>query len=309
MTELNNNIRRLGLGTVQFGLDYGISNTEGQTPVLEAERIIKMAAEAGVRVIDTASGYGDSEEVLGRILPTSHSFQIVTKTEQISTERITPQDAIRLTDTFQRSLENLRCDRVYGLLIHHVDNLAVDGGELLFEALVDLKSQGLVEKIGVSVYTGSQIDFLLKRFPIELVQLPLNVFDQRLLADGHLDRLKRAGVKIHARSAFLQGLLLMEPCDLPPRFNSIRGHLRTYQQFNRECGLSSVQSSLSFVLGCAEVDCVVVGVCSREHLHEIIRAANSPGCESGNYRRFAWQDEDIIDPTNWKADLYEAGTN
>ncbi len=306
MTQPTRNAIRLGLGTVQFGLDYGISNMDGRTPVGEAGQIVEMAAEAGVRIIDTAAEYGESEKVLGKILPIRHRFQIVTKAEQFGTERITPKQAVQLTDSFQRSLENLRCDSVYGLLIHNVDDLLTDGGELLLEALLDLKSQGLVEKVGASVYTGVQIDFLLSRFSLELIQLPLNVFDQRLVEGGYLTRLKDAGVEIHARSVFLQGLLLMDPDELPSHFDSVRNHLREYQQANRRRGLTPLQASLGFVLGHEEIDCAVVGVCSYDHWLEVLEAVETSERKLDNGRRFACHDEEIIDPTRWRADLDEA---
>ena len=79
---------RLGLGTVQFGLDYGVSNKNGRTPLREAEEIISLADDVGVRVIDTAALYGDAEKILGRVLPTDHHFDIITKTERFQKEFI-----------------------------------------------------------------------------------------------------------------------------------------------------------------------------------------------------------------------------
>ena len=100
---------------------------------------------------------------------------------------------------------------VYGLLAHHADDLLVPGGRRVFEEMQRLLEEGLVRKIGVSVYSGQQIDSILELYTPDIVQLPLNLFDQRLLESGHLEKLKRRGVEIHARSVFLQGLLLIEP--------------------------------------------------------------------------------------------------
>ena len=160
-------IDRLGVGTVQFGVDYGVSNTEGRTPPDEVFRILDQAMRAGIRVLDTAASYGDSERVLGRVLFPGHPFRVITKCEAINRKRITRRDAFTLTTTFQRSLEHLNTNSVYGLLVHHADDLLAEEGELLFEAMQNLKSQRLVEKIGVSVYTEKQVDLILRSYSID----------------------------------------------------------------------------------------------------------------------------------------------
>ena len=181
---------KIGLGTVQFGLDYGVSNKEGKTAPDEVGRILKAAADRGVRVIDTAALYGSSEEALGSALPTGHRFDIVTKTRSFKKDSITPDDARILEEGFGASLSKLRSRSVYGLLLHDCDDLLAKGGGLLMAKMQGFKERGLVKKIGVSVYTASQIDRVMARFSIDIIQLPLSVFDQRLIQSGHLSRLK-----------------------------------------------------------------------------------------------------------------------
>ncbi|MCK4632373.1 MAG: aldo/keto reductase [candidate division Zixibacteria bacterium] len=301
-------ITRLGLGTVQFGIDYGVSNQEGQTPPDEIARILELSSHAGIRVLDTAMAYGDSEQVLGLSLPREHDFKIVTKTEPIGHARITRRDAFVLTTTFQRSLQHLKSDRIYGLLVHQADDLLADGGELLFEAMEKLRSQQLVEKIGVSVYTGEQIDLILDRYPINIVQLPINIFDQHLLSGGYIQKLKEAGVEIHARSVFLQGLLLMNPASLPPYFETVKDHLAKFHNTVLASGQSVLGAALDFVLGLAQIDSAIVGVCSRDHLAEIISSVESGEIAEIDYSQFALDDENITNPANWKVDQYEGET-
>ena len=296
---MTNRISKLGIGTVQFGLDYGISNRVGKIPSKEVHNILQLASKAGVTLLDTAPQYGDSEQVLGSVLPKGHQFQIVTKTPDFKTNKIHQENGVTLKKTFHQSLENLSMKSFYSLMIHLSDDLLTPGGEYLFEAMEKLKSNGLVEKIGVSVYSAAQIDLIMDRFSIDLIQVPVNILDQRLIQSGHLKALKQAGVEIHARSIFLQGLLLMDLDVLPAYFSSIRQHLK---EFHADCireNISPVFVCLDFILNHPEIDRVITGVCSKKELGVILEATMM-GKLSMEYAGYAWQDESIIDPSKWK---------
>jgi aryl-alcohol dehydrogenase-like predicted oxidoreductase len=288
---------KLGLGTVQFGLSYGVSNRQGQTSPDEAARILATAAGRGLSVIDTAALYGTSEEVLGAVLPPGHGFRVVTKTCRFDGSRIPEDGGARLEEIFRTSLARLGAPSVYGLLLHNVQDLLVPGGELLYGRLLALRDAGLVQRIGVSVYRGEEIDRVLERFPIDLVQLPVNIFDQRLIHGGQLARLKRAGVEVHARSAFLQGLLLMAPEELPPGLAPVRPHLAAYRDWLAGHGISPLAAALGFVTGLADVDTVVCGVNDHQQLEELcVAAAPLTGLD---FDRFALTDERILNPALW----------
>lgn len=290
---------KLGLGTVQFGADYGISNKDGKTPTAEVAAILDAATELGVRIIDTACLYGDSEDVLGRSMPSDSRFDIVTKTPQFAKQSLDEADAQQVEDTFRSSLLRLNRPSVYGLLIHRADDLFVSGGDLLMDRLLTLKQSGLVSKIGVSVYSAHQIDEVLARFPIDLIQLPINALDQRLLQSGHLQKLKRAGVEIHARSIFLQGLLLMGLQDVPDYFSSVRERLESYHRFIEAQGLTPIQAALGFVANIPEIDQVICGVNNCQQLREICAAVQvKVRCE--DYADFAVMDEAIVNPALWQ---------
>jgi aryl-alcohol dehydrogenase-like predicted oxidoreductase len=291
---------KLGLGTAQFGLNYGISNIQGKTPMSEVINILDVAKQAGMRIIDTAPLYGTSEKVLGSCLQNYHGFKIVTKTPQFKKNFIIPEDAQYLTDIFYRSLENLKQSSIYGLLVHDVNDLLSKNGHLLVESVVRLKEQGLVEKIGVSVYTGKQIDQVLDRYKIDLIQVPINVLDQRLILSKHLQKLKQHGVEIHARSVFLQGLLLMLPEHMGMHFKSVTEHICKYHLFLRSYGLSPVQGALAFVNQQKEIDSVLVGVCSRRELIQIIDSLNYLSELDYDFSSFSHSEEQIINPTMWK---------
>lgn len=290
----------LGLGTVQFGCDYGIANRSGQVSYEEVERILGRAATLGIKVLDTAALYGLSEETLGTVLGPEHPFQIVTKTCKLAADSVTDNETVQLVRTFERSLKRMNQNSVYGLLIHDANDLLKPGGGKLVETLNQLKSDGRVTKIGVSVYTPEQIDKLLAMFTPDLIQVPLNVFDQRLVSGGHLERLRRGGVEIHVRSVFLQGLLLMPPGTVDAYFEPMRARLVNFHNDMTAIGSTPLQGALQFALSRTEVDTVLVGVCSRSELEEIRSAAIHPTSTEMDFSRWAVNDPRFVDPSQWR---------
>jgi aryl-alcohol dehydrogenase-like predicted oxidoreductase len=291
---------RIGLGTAQFGNNYGFFNKIGKTSLDDVEEILAFAEESGIEVLDTASSYGDSEVVLGKVLPTQHRFRIVTKTPVFNTDQVTSQDACILKQALELSLTRLRSSHVYGLLVHYVDDLLVPGGRLLIDEMQKLVNRGLVERIGVSLYTGEQIDRILELFTPDIIQLPVSVFDQRLRDSGHLKKLKNKGVEIHARSVFLQGLLLIEPELIPPYFESISAHFSQYTHFLEMNNLSRLQAALMFALEMEELDTVLVGVSCIRELKEIASAINTTPDINSDMSFLAIADEKMLNPLFWK---------
>lgn len=290
---------KLGLGTVQWGMPYGISNSTGQPTSEEVGSMLRLAAQCGVMLLDTASAYGDAETVLGDYSAAAQGFSIVTKTLPLKSENIRVQDVSSVAEAFEESLRRLQCRRVYGLLVHHGDDLLIAEGERLWGALQELKSRDLVTKIGVSVYEPKQLSRILDRYPIDLVQLPFNLYDQRFLREGLLDRLKSCGVEVHSRSAFLQGLLLMPPDRLPGGFESVHvQHTRLYRELDA-VGLTPLEGSLRFCLAQLQVDKVIVGCESAAQLGQIFRAASGGGVKLPHPELLAVEDESIVNPTRW----------
>ncbi len=282
---------KLGLGTAQFGLDYGVSNRLGRPTEDEARAIVQAAATAGVSVVDTAPAYGESEAVLGRVLDGHEAFSVVTKTVP------GVADSRSVLHALNASLNRLGRKNVYGVLAHHAEDAIGEKGKAVIEGLREAKSRGLVEKIGVSVYTASDIDSILKNFVPDIVQLPANVFDQRLIRSGHVSELKRRGVEIHVRSVFLQGLLLMSPIDVPANLSEARGPVERFDSACRTAGRSRLAGALSFALGNPDFDCVLVGVASLAELTGVLEAAKS--AVSLDFSAFEVHDERILSPTRW----------
>jgi aryl-alcohol dehydrogenase-like predicted oxidoreductase len=291
---------KLGLGTVQFGTDYGISNHSGQTAPSEVAGILDFALAQGISYLDTAPAYGNSESVLGQFLTPEHNLRIVTKTDRISKSRVNDQDVELVLSTFRKSIQNLNQDSVYGLLVHHPGDLLADGGDKLFSALESLKAEGLVQKIGVSVYNQSEIEQLLDRYIIDLIQVPLNVFDRRLLKDGYLQSIKtKNSLEIHVRSVFLQGLLLMNEVDLPAYFVDLIPHLSSYRRANEERGISHLQAAIGFVNQIEAVDTLLVGVNNLDQLKEIVCALD-PDLDLSYLATHSVESEYLINPFLWR---------
>lgn len=288
---------RLGLGTVQFGIHYGIANEAGRCPEDEVERILARAASAGVRTLDTGPGYGCSEEVLGRLLCPNHSFRIVTKTPHSSGETIAGSPAENLDATFRRSLARLKAKQLDGLLFHRSADLFSREGPGLIAAAQRLKAEGLIEKLGVSVYSVNEIDELLELSSWDLIQLPVNVLDQRILESGILPKLKSKGIEIHARSVLLQGALGMPPERIEGHLEPLKENIFAFQNKMKLLGLTAAQGALSFVLGIPEIDVVLIGVDSEAQLIEYLQV--QPSDQVNAFSEFKAEDPALLNPALW----------
>jgi aryl-alcohol dehydrogenase-like predicted oxidoreductase len=290
-------VERIVLGTVQFGLPYGVSHHGGAVPGAEVADILALARASGIRTLDTAAAYGDSERVLGELGDVSASFETITKTVPIRSGNLTDDDVAAVDDGFRRSLSRLNRDRVAALLVHDARDLLGHGGERLWALMEHHRAEGRAERIGVSVYDTEEIEAVLTRFPVELVQLPLSVFDQRLVEDGTLDRLVSRGISVHARSLLLQGLLLMQPDEVPETLSAAVPLLTRWKNACVDANVTRLEAALAFALA-QPIEGLVIGVHSRDHLAECLAATRHP--VSLPWPSFACRDSAVIDPRRWR---------
>jgi aryl-alcohol dehydrogenase-like predicted oxidoreductase len=286
-------LNKFVLGGAQFGMNYGVTNINGAPTDHTLLALLDRARDAGIGLIDTAPAYGESEAVLGR-LGAGKSFGFITKTLAGGS---VPDEAT-LVSQFHRSISRLHQQSIHGLLFHDADVLASDVGTTLFEAACRLKDDGLVEKLGVSVYSSDQIDAVLAKYEIDLVQLPINLLDNRLVVSGVLDRLKDRGVEVHARSAFLQGVLLSPPEDLPEKVAKLRPYVKKFRERLADLNLSPVHACLGFLQSMDSIDRIVVGVTSASELAEILLAMES-SIQSNVFGDLAINDASLLDPRYW----------
>jgi aryl-alcohol dehydrogenase-like predicted oxidoreductase len=263
---------RIAIGSAQFGKNYGLSNTYGQSDKDEVKKILQYAIDNGVALIDTAPSYGQAEDVLGEVI-NKIKFKIITKTPVFAQTVLNKSHAESLRQSFFQSQLKLKQKEIYGLLVHSCDDLLRPGGELLFKEMEHLKSIGLINKIGVSVYNSDQIELVLTKYNIDIIQLPINIFDQKLFLEGWLKKLKDKNIEIHARSIFLQGLLLMQSETIPEYFLPIKDKIIMFSKSAHDLSLSKLELALSFVAGICEIDKIVVGVNTLKQFQEIINAS------------------------------------
>jgi len=287
MITIENLKRKLALGTVQFGLDYGVTNHSGRTKIDEAKKILALAKVNRIDTLDTAADYGKSEKVLGVV--NVDNYKIITKTVSLR------NNIEEVVDGFYRSLENLNQEKVEGLLIHNIDDINNKRFNALFNKLNKLKAEGVINKIGFSTYTPEQIDFLLENFEFDLIQVPFNVFDVRLIKGGQLNALKNKNVEIHARSILLQGVLL-DFKNHASYFSTWKKQFSKYQLMVEKSGLTLLEYALNFALNTQEIDKVLVGVDSEKQLKEIVQAMKV----RSNLDAFSINDLDLLNPSLWK---------
>jgi aryl-alcohol dehydrogenase-like predicted oxidoreductase len=291
-------LRKLALGTAQFGMRYGIANHTGQPSIATVQSILERAQGAGVLTLDTAHTYGDSEQILGRLLGNQNQFRIVTKTLPIQKDVVAKGDIEDVEAAFRCSLKRLRRGHIYGLLVHHENDLLVPGGVRLWRWMQSAQESGLTDRIGVSVYSPQMLRAVFDRYPLEIVQVPFNIYDQRFAASGLLAELKSANIEVHGRSAFLQGLLLMDANDLPSRLASIRPFQARLHNCLREKGMTSLSGSLAFCFNNPHIDYVVVGCDTLEQFEAILETTKKiNGCL--DLAQFAIDDENVVNPSRW----------
>ena len=286
---------KLGLGTVQFGTDYGLNSLDGQVRPQEVKKILNYARSKQIVLLDTAPAYGNSEEILGGI--NNSEFQVVTKTRHFDTLKITNNEVSLLNKDFNNSLKKLNQIKIYGLLIHNADDLLKPGGEKILDLLQKFKQTNKLMKVGVSVYDHIKLHSILDNFDIDMVQLPFNIIDRRMLHSGMLASLYKKGIEVHARSVFLQGLLLMSAKLMPSKFNRWNNLWKLWHEWLHDNRISPVEASVRYAISFSEISKVLVGVDSVNQLKEIYKA--SSGTLPKIPDELQTTDADLLNPSNW----------
>lgn len=295
-------IHKITLGGAQFGLRYGIASSKQQIDFHEAEKIIKAADSKGIKRIDTSSSYGSSEEVLGIIgIP---DWQVTTKVniDKESSDSIYDQ----VVKTLERSKRLMRLDRIYCVLIHYPQSLTEDELVHCCRALHDARNSGFISRLGFSIYKPTEIERLLNFHP-DILQAPINVFDQSIIETGWLDKLTNRGIEVHARSVFLQGLLLMDKDKIPVYFHRFVGRFENLEKMIKESNLSRLEFLLWHIFANPKLKSILIGVHTVNHLSEILDALLKLELEidTTNFHTkyaepLATSESELIYPYNWK---------
>lgn len=286
----------LALGTVQFGMPYGVANIHGKVTPEQAEAMLRAALDAGVDTLDTAIAYGDAEELLGSI--GVDDFRVISKIPALREPVGEVDDWV--VAQIEASLERLQVPRLGGLMLHAPDELLGPHGPAIARGMVRARDASLAERIGLSVYSPEQLAALVDLVPLEIIQIPLNVFDRRFVETGWLSRLISDNVEVHARSVFLQGLLLMNPDCVPSKFEPFRSLIDGwYAWLEGDAAVcrSTVQACLAHVASYAGISRVVVGADSLAQLQHIIEAASTAPLRAPE--SLASPPTSLINPSLW----------
>jgi len=291
---------KICLGTAQFGLAYGITNLKGKIPEQEVANILALSYDEGIYWLDTAQAYGDSENVLGRAMRKGHSFHLISKLPAQQQTSFDINDIAIWESSFIKSCDRLGVEKLDALLIHSSSDLIKPGKEHLEKWLLGLRDRGLINRLGVSIYSAQDLEGINPQL-LNIVQLPFSLYDQRLLHDGTISQLYAKGVAIHARSLFLQGLLVSPSSKWPSWVpQDVRTHHQKLEAFVKKYSCSLIDICLEFASIQKALDAVVLGVCSTQELKQILTAWESPCIfEEKVFDHWAINNSASLDPRYW----------
>jgi aryl-alcohol dehydrogenase-like predicted oxidoreductase len=284
-------MNRIVLGGAQLGLPYGILNGGETLSREEVARILDTAVGHGIDSIDTAIAYGQSELVIGETA--QNRFNIISKLPPLPSEVSSVSEWVHTQ--VDASLARLNCTSLDALLLHRPQDLVEQHGAELYAAISSLKIKKDIQRFGISIYVPDELDGIIGKFDIDVVQAPLNVFDRRIL--GVLDRLTALNIEVHVRSVFLQGVLIANPEDRPQRFQPWSEHFAMFDKWVLSTGLSSMACCLGFALQQPGVAKLVIGTTSAESLTEIMNSI--PNMHLEVPADLQSSSEQLIDPRVW----------
>jgi aryl-alcohol dehydrogenase-like predicted oxidoreductase len=289
--------KKIAIGTAQFGLNYGVANDKGKTSFSEIEQILVLAQRIGINTLDTAIAYGDSEANLGAAQV--KAFQVITKLPPLPDDCGDVGSWIRTQ--IEGSLGRLKLDRIEAVLLHRSSDIIGPQAKAYQTALLDLKNTGLCNAVGLSIYAPADLDAVWQhssQWRPDLIQAPFNVLDRRLLTSGWLTHLQQANIRVHTRSAFLQGLLLMPASRRPAWFAPWTPLLNHWLAWCADHQLSPLQAALQFACSHHSIEKVIVGVDTTTQLREIVQSLADPF--RAPPAEFVSEELNLIDPSHWK---------
>ena len=281
------------IGTAQFGLDYGIANSKGKMKTNEIKKIIKYARTNYIKNIDTAHAYGDSEQRLGNV--GIKNFNVIVKLP--ATNPTQPYDQW-VKKSIHSSFKKLKINKADTVLVHNAKFLLnTKMGKKIYEELKKFKNKNIIKNIGVSIYSINDLKNIIKKFPMDVVLISLNIFDQRILNKKIINTLKRKNIKIYTRSTFLQGLLLMSKNKIPAKFNRWKKKFDMWFRELEDKKVSAYDACLDFVMKNKDVDKTLIGIDDFKQFKEIFK--DKPKINI-NYKKFnSNKINKLINPAKW----------
>lgn len=284
---------KLILGTVQFGLDYGINNSAGKPSKEQVFQLFEEAAKAGVGILDTADAYGNASELIGEFFSSSKTrFDINTKFKA--------EEGKSITEQLSNSLKQLNAERINIYFYHRFDEM-VRFPQTLTE-LEKLKNQNLINKIGVSVYGNDEFEIAVNTPEVDAIQLPFNLLDNYSQRGELLKQAKQKGKEIQVRSVFLQGLFFKNLNDYPAYLSPLKPYMGIIGEIGAESSMNMETLALSYALAQPEIDNVLIGVDTLAQLQQNLSYSNTalPANIVSRINAISVAETELLYPKNWK---------
>jgi len=276
---------KLILGTVQLGIPYGISNISGIPSKEDAFVILETAHTAGIHYLDTAFGYGESHQVIKNFMKTTNKdFHVITK--------ITNDISFSVLKDFC-----IQLDTIYGCLLHDAHNIDTD----IFHGLQRLQEQGLIQHIGISVYSNEQFEKAIYHPAVKIIQFPCNLLDNSTRKGGLIKKAKQKDKILHARSVFLQGLFFKDVAQLPQKLIPLRHQLKEVRSIALEHDYTLSELALNYVYHNKYIDGVLIGVETLEQLQINISSIQTNFSQEiiGKINQITVKETELLNPSNW----------
>ena len=257
------------IGTAQFGARYSISSINAVN-YIEADKILKKAYKNNINHLDTAINYFKAYNVLKKI--NVSNWNIITKFPEL---KLIKNSQNQYRDYADNVLKDFKIKKIKCVHFHNINQLFSSNGDQLFRMLKDLKDKKVISQIGASVYFPEEVDKLLKNYDFDVIQCPVNIFDRDFIIKKTLKKIKKRNIKVHVRSIFLQGLLLMEKEKLPKYFEKWYNIFDIWYQYLAENKISAIDACISFIKNQKDIDKIIIGMDSVNHLNQILKAFKS----------------------------------
>jgi aryl-alcohol dehydrogenase-like predicted oxidoreductase len=257
--------KKIVLGSANFSSGYGLRKSKGIS-VKDLNKIYKILIRNNINSIDTAFSYPESEKKIS-----SSKLKKLNISTKISFLNYNKKSSVPILNLVKKSLKKFKKNFFYSIYFHNSKDLFGPNGKKFYEDIVQLKKKKLIKKIGVSVYSPEELKKLLKNYYFDIVQIPINVFDRRFLKKNYLQKLKKKGIEIYARSIFLQGILLLNKKSLPKYFKKWSKIFQKWDEWNINNHQKKILTCINFVKKIKYLDKIVIGVSNSEQMKEIIK--------------------------------------
>ncbi len=259
-------LKKICLGSANFGSNYGYKNNK--LKIKDLKKIIEKAKKENIKFFDTAFSYKNSEKNLGKFA--SKSFEIITKIPKVPSSKTNIKKWIKIT--INKSFKNLKKAKIYGILIHDIKVLEnKKKAKIILEYLEELKNKNKIKKIGISVYSLKELKKCFKVYNFQIVQFPFNIFDNRIIKSKLILKLKKKNVELHARSIFLQGLLLEDSKFFEKKFKTHKKKIIIFEKWIKKNNLNKLQACIKFAFNTKIIDKFVIGFSKYDQFIEIIK--------------------------------------